>query len=111
LDPVDRESLEVVSPPSEWLLLSTATVAILYDMAKTETAALRSPKQLGSAVWEMRVLRGLSQDELAERSKISKFTISRLENGVSWSDLETLRRICQAFGITVVQLLQKAEQI
>ena len=81
-------------------------------MAKTATAAaLPSPKQLGSALRELRTQRQLSQPKLAERAKISMFTLCRIEKATQRADLETLRRLCAAMGVTVTQLLQKAEQI
>jgi len=36
---------------------------------------------LGRAVKEMRLVRGLRQDELAQRVNVARMTISRMENG------------------------------
>lgn len=53
-------------------------------------------------VKEFREKAGLSQDELAKKSGVSRTTISALENGAANStSTKTLNKLAQALGTTV----------
>lgn len=53
-------------------------------------------------VKEFREKAGLSQDELAKKSGVSRATISALENGtVHSTSTKTLNKLAQALGTTV----------
>lgn len=51
--------------------------------------------ELGNALRTMRLKRGLSQEDMAERTYISRSTISKLENGIMKISGEDLIRWCQ----------------
>ncbi|WP_341358863.1 XRE family transcriptional regulator [Georgenia sp. M64] len=64
---------------------------------------------LGSTVRRARQRRALSVEQLAARSGVSAGSVSQLERGQGNPSLSTLTRLADAFGVTVVTLLQDAE--
>ncbi len=70
------------------------------------------------ALWEeiatqlilYRTRHGLTQADLAERVGTSHSAVSRLESGQHATNVETLRRIAKALGLTLRIVLQPAEQ-
>jgi transcriptional regulator with XRE-family HTH domain len=54
--------------------------------------------------------RGWSLDELAERSGVSRAMISKVERGESSPTASLLGRLSSAFGLTLSQLLARAER-
>ncbi|MBQ1959591.1 MAG: helix-turn-helix domain-containing protein [Firmicutes bacterium] len=56
---------------------------------------------IGSKIRELRILNGLTQEELADRSELSKGFISQLENDVTSPSISTLVDILQCLGTTV----------
>ncbi|MBP5654613.1 MAG: helix-turn-helix transcriptional regulator [Clostridiales bacterium] len=64
---------------------------------------------LGSRIKELRKKNHLNQDDLAEMIGISRPTLSRWERNEAAPDLEQLRRIADAFGISVSELLEDQE--
>lgn len=60
---------------------------------------------MGYKIKEVREARGLSQEELAARSGVSRVTISGLENGIERATTtKTLVKIARALGVTVDQI-------
>jgi transcriptional regulator with XRE-family HTH domain len=55
---------------------------------------------------ELRRLRALSQQELAEESGVGRATISRIERGETGAHGRTLRRLAQALGVGVEELVR-----
>ena len=53
---------------------------------------------------------GFSLDQLAERSGISRASLSRLENAEVSPTAETLGKLCAAFGLPVSRLLMMVEE-
>jgi transcriptional regulator with XRE-family HTH domain len=60
---------------------------------------------LGSRVRDLRVLRGLSQAELATLSKVSQPTISDIEGGAGLR-VETAARLATALGVELEELMR-----
>ncbi len=52
---------------------------------------------------------GLSQEELAERLHLTRQTISKWETGASLPDVEGLRALCRALGVSADRLLEGGE--
>ena len=50
---------------------------------------------------------GISQEELAERTGLSLRTIQRIENGETIPRGDSLRRLCQALGVTIQELREE----
>jgi transcriptional regulator with XRE-family HTH domain len=55
---------------------------------------------LGQRISQIRKSRGMTQDNLAEKSDISNNFISHIENSHSIPSLETLLKICAALEVT-----------
>ncbi len=60
---------------------------------------------LGKRIKEYRRMKGYSQARLAELSKVSVSYIAKVEVGIRKLNLEAAVNICEAFGITMNQLL------
>ena len=57
----------------------------------------------------LRAERGWSLDELAGRSRVSRATLSRLENGEVSPTASVLGRLCAAYGLTMSRLMHMVE--
>lgn len=55
---------------------------------------------------ELRRLRALSQQELADSAGVGRNTISRIERGESGAHGRTLRRLAGALGVDVAELVR-----
>lgn len=55
---------------------------------------------------ELRRLRALSQDELAEASGVGRATISRIERGETGAHGRTLRRLADTLKVDVSELVK-----
>jgi transcriptional regulator with XRE-family HTH domain len=66
-------------------------------------------RRLASRLEAARRARGLTLDELAEQSGVSRATISRIERAETSPTAHVLGRLCPVFGLTMSQLLLDAE--
>ena len=57
--------------------------------------------EIGSKLKELRVLKGLTQEELAGRAELSKGFISQLERDLTSPSIATLMDILQCLGTTI----------
>ena len=55
---------------------------------------------------ELRTLRALSQQELADAAGVERNTISRIERGETGAHGRTLRRLAKALGVGVEELVR-----
>jgi transcriptional regulator with XRE-family HTH domain len=66
-----------------------------------------SPKRLSRVLRELRKAKGLSQLELAEKAKIERTYLTKLETGAKANPtLATLKRLATALGVPVTALLE-----
>jgi len=65
----------------------------------------RTPQTIGSRVRFLRSRDGLSLDELATRSGLTKSYVSKIERGLSVPSISTAMKLAESFGMTVGQLL------
>ncbi|MBK8446694.1 MAG: helix-turn-helix transcriptional regulator [Micropruina sp.] len=65
----------------------------------THTARLRSPGDVGLAVQQARLARGLTQTELAAELDVPQSTISEIESGKATIYLRRLLSIARATGL------------
>ena len=65
---------------------------------------------IGAKIKELRVLNGLTQEELADRSELSKGFISQLENDLTSPSISTLEDILQCLGNTISEFFAKEEK-
>jgi transcriptional regulator with XRE-family HTH domain len=64
--------------------------------------------KLGAIIEQLRVERGWSQDQLAERIGITKSSLSRMEHDNQWPRPETLEALATALGVKIYQLFALA---
>ena len=60
---------------------------------------------------ELRIKKGLTQEELAKRIFVSRTAISKWESGRGYPSIESLRLLASFFSITIDQLLSSDEAI
>ena len=75
------------------------------DFAK-EYEALGPEYELARSIIALRIRRGLTQNELAERMSTTQSVISRLESGSAKPSLATLERLAKALDARVVARLE-----
>ena len=63
-------------------------------------------KQLGIKIKELRLQKGLSQEELSELSKISLRTIQRIEKNTNTPSGKSLNLICNALQVNLEDLME-----
>jgi len=64
-----------------------------------------NPKSLAKRLKELRVIRGMSQEFLAEESRVGLRTIQRIENEESEPTGETIKRLATALGVEINELV------
>jgi transcriptional regulator with XRE-family HTH domain len=70
----------------------------------------RLDRRIAARIHAERASRGWSLEDLAERSGVSRAMISKVERGESSPTAVLLGRLSSAFGLTLSQLLARAEQ-
>lgn len=63
----------------------------------------------GDAVRQARHAAGISQEQLAERSEISRPTIARIEGGTHSTTIDRLWAIAAVLGVSAADLITRAE--
>lgn len=69
-----------------------------------------SAEQLGKRMRELRTLQGLTLDELAERSGVSRAMLSKIERGENNPTLVVAVKVAVALGLTTAQLIGVEER-
>lgn len=75
----------------------------------TEEQKQQTRDRIGARVKALRLMAGLSQDELAGRAGLQRTHVSRIEAGKYAVTLETIQAIAEALGMTV-DIIDKALQ-
>jgi putative transcriptional regulator len=76
-------------------------------MARRRNFEIRIRRRaFGKAVRNYRLLRNLTQEELAEEAELDRKTISRLENGLYSASLDNLWAIAYALNVSPEVLLK-----
>lgn len=65
---------------------------------------------LASKLKELRKLKGVSQEKLAEALNTSRSNISKYENGQLEPNIETLRKLCNFYEVSADYLLGLSEE-
>jgi len=68
-----------------------------------------SRRALGARLRQLRERARLTQNELADRAKVGRATISRIENGKMYAHTATLRRLAKALNINLVGLITDSD--
>ncbi len=61
-------------------------------------------QQLGQKIRRIRILRGLTQEQLSEMIDISQRTLSGIENGDNFVTAETLDKFVKALNVSIEEL-------
>lgn len=81
----------------------------MRDDAEAPVVADEVERRLADRLAALRAERGLSLDDLAERTGISRATLSRLERAETSPTAAMLGRLCAAYGWTLSRLMVAAE--
>ena len=79
------------------------------EIENTATAIQKNKslgRHLGSTMRQLRLQHSLTIAEVAERAKISRGMLSKIENGLAATSLETLEQLANALGVTLSKLFQ-----
>lgn len=63
---------------------------------------------IGKKIKELRIVNGLTQEELADRTELSKGFISQLERNLTSPSISTLEDILQTLGVTVGEFFSES---
>src|ERR1700721_1538793 len=72
--------------------------------------ATNTADRLAARLRELRAAKGLSLQELAHKSGVSRATLSRIENGEVSPTAETLGALAAAYAMTISRILAPAER-
>lgn len=64
----------------------------------------------GEKVAALRQKRGLTQDELAQKTGLSVDTIGAIEQGRRWAKLTTLHQLAESLGVSTDELLKDVKR-
>lgn len=69
--------------------------------------------EIGHRIKELRVVNGLTQEELADRAELSKGFISQIERDLTSPSISTLEDILQCLGVSIAEFFadKKDEQV
>jgi transcriptional regulator with XRE-family HTH domain len=65
-----------------------------------------SPRQLGMRLRRLRRARGLTQDALAKKARITRVYVNNLEAGKYDPTVGVVKRLARALGVPVTELLE-----
>jgi transcriptional regulator with XRE-family HTH domain len=65
-----------------------------------------TPRKLGTTLKRFREAKGLSQDALARKARITREYVNKLEAGRYDPTVGVLKRIAKALGVPVTELLE-----
>ena len=65
---------------------------------------------IGGKLKELRILKGLTQEELADRAELSKGFISQVERDLTSPSIATLMDILQCLGTTIGEFFNEAPE-
>ena len=66
--------------------------------------------QIGAKLKELRILKGLTQEELADRTELSKGFISQLERDLTSPSIATLMDILQCLGTSIGEFFKETPE-
>lgn len=68
-----------------------------------------SQKKLGRRISEIRKIKDITQEELAEKANLTVSYISKIETGKKNPTIATIEKIAQALGVDIYQLFVSLE--
>ena len=80
-------------------------------MARKDPTPLHLDEVVRQRIRELRVERGLTQEQVCERAGISVDAVSRIEGGARVPTLETIERLAKAFAVTPATFMERAPAV
>lgn len=80
-----------------------------WAVASRSLRSMAADPALAAALRRLREARGLSQEAVAHQAGVSYTTLAKIELGRSGPAWETVRRIADALGITLLELAAEVE--
>ncbi len=68
---------------------------------------LTGERKIGKNIKKIRMQKGLSQQQLAQKSGISQSFLSALENGKKSPTVDSLNKICRSLGISLAEFFSR----
>lgn len=91
------------------MLIASTNAWLVSAVIRRSLVAMHDPKLFGRHVRALRRCRGLTQEQLAERSELSADTIRRLEYGCFSPSLATLGKLCRGLDLQLSTLFESYE--
>jgi transcriptional regulator with XRE-family HTH domain len=79
---------------------------IILDVMSRPSQEDKNLAAFGKKVADMRQKRGLTQDQLADKTGLSIDTIGAIEQGRRWARLTTLHKLAKGLGTTTDELFK-----
>jgi transcriptional regulator with XRE-family HTH domain len=76
------------------------------EIGKIESANKSLGRHLGTTIRQLRLDHNLTIAEVSERAGISRGMLSKIENSLAATSLETLEQLANALGVTLAKLFQ-----
>ncbi|MGH9478361.1 MAG: helix-turn-helix domain-containing protein [Terriglobales bacterium] len=101
-----REALD--APPPAMVTTAPGTLAPGMETAQASGGGIRASAEpaVAQAIRQCRQQRGLSQRQLAERMRVPRTYVSKIENDKAMPTVASLERMAAAMEISIVMLLQ-----
>lgn len=82
----------------------------VHDHAASQVRSDLIDRRIAQRLRELRAECGWTLDDLAQRSSVSRATLSRLENGDVSPTASVLGKLCGAYGMTMSRLMRMVEE-
>ena len=104
----NRRFLSRIVPP---LTVRYLRISIIHSKRTVKgVISVFDQKLFGQRVRELRIEKGLKQEELGSLIGISKQTISGIETGYRTTTLQTIIKMADVFGVSVDYLLGRTDK-
>ncbi len=84
----------------------TTTETSVPDAAMQDVPAKSLDRHLGNTIRRLRLEHGLTIAEVSERAGISRGMLSKIENGLTSTSLDTLEQLANSLGVTLSRLFR-----
>lgn len=84
----------------------TPTEMLSSDAMPSEVQTKSLDRYLGNTIRQLRLEHGLTIAEVSERAGISRGMLSKIENGLTSTSLETLEQLVNSLGVTLSRLFR-----
>lgn len=84
----------------------TSTENVVLNTPTPESQRKSLDRFLGKKIHQLRIQHSLTLAEVSEKAGISRGMLSKIENGLSSTSLETLEQLANALGVTLARFFQ-----